>query len=276
MTQHYTHDEAPPNKYFHFLPNMYDDDLDPFEYRLIGHYKRVGTSWEGVRKTAEICKMSVGKVTKTRKSLEAKGLIKVQMLTRKDLKDRGLVTDLKPDDKNKICVVTVTDVMEQNTARYKTADPVHHVNTPVHGVNTPVHHVNKRRTIEKEPSVSHAPLLDPFFDAIAAVWNTRATGTVNKIKYMMLGTSSDSEWAECNFEPPANPAEILDFGKWYKRKNPELSIPRKPEKIQRWFYEFRDATAKKITPLDPAHDLSIPVDFEPALLQFLPKAVGDE
>lgn len=145
------HDEAPASKYFHVLPNMYDDDLNPYEYRLIGHYKRVGTSWEGVRKTAEKCGMSVGKVTKTRKDLEAKELIKVQMLTRKDLKDRGLVNDAHPDDKNKICVVTVVDVMEQNVARYKSATPVHEVNTPVHHVNIPVHDVNERITNEVEP-----------------------------------------------------------------------------------------------------------------------------
>lgn len=145
------HDEAPTSKYFHVLPNMYDDDLDPFEYRLIGHYKRVGTSWEGVRKTAEKCGMSIGKVTKTRKALESKELIKVQMLTRKDLKDRGLVNDAHPDDKNLICVVTVVDVMEQNVARYKPATPVHVVNTPVHLVNNPVHEVNERITPELEP-----------------------------------------------------------------------------------------------------------------------------
>lgn len=276
MTQQLSHDESPSNKYFHFLPNMYDDDLDPFEYRLIGHYKRVGTSWEGVRKTADTCKMSVGKVTKTRKALEAKGLIKVQMLTRKELKDRGLVNDAKPDDKNKICVVTVVDVMEQNIARYKTVDPVHHMNTPVHGMNAPVHHMNKRITNEEEPTKTRTPLLDPYFDAIAAVWNIRASGFVNSAKAMMRGTSRNGEWSGCNFEPPTNPAEILEFGKWYKRKNPDLSLPRKPEKIQHWFYEFRAAAAKKITPLDPAMDLSILQEFDPILTPYMPKAVGDE
>lgn len=127
-----------------------------------------------------------------------------------------------------------------------------------------------------KPSINRMPLLDPFADAISKVWKTRATGLVNNIKYMMLGTAKGGEWAGSNFDPPTNPAEILAFGKWWKQKHPDLTIPNKPEKIQRWFYEYRDAAAKKITPLDPAHDLSIPVDFKPALYQFLDKAVGDE
>lgn len=148
---HLVHDAGAFQKYFHLMPNMYDDDLDPYEYRLLGHYKRVGVSWEGTRQVAEKCKMSVGQVSKTRKSLAAKNLLKVEMLTRKKLTERGLVQDIDPDDKVEICVVTVVDVTEQNVSRYAKSHTVHHVNTPVHGVNTPVHQVNERITIEEEP-----------------------------------------------------------------------------------------------------------------------------
>jgi DNA-binding MarR family transcriptional regulator len=65
-------------KYFTQFPNIIDDwGLDPYEYRLLLHYYRVGECWEGVRKTAEICKMSTGKVANSRKTLEEKGLIKI-------------------------------------------------------------------------------------------------------------------------------------------------------------------------------------------------------
>ena len=51
--------EAPPGKYFTMLLNMADDDLDPFEYRLLGHYIRVcgagkdGSCFETTRTTAQ-------------------------------------------------------------------------------------------------------------------------------------------------------------------------------------------------------------------------------
>lgn len=135
---------------------------------------------------------------------------------------------------------------------------------------------NTQTNPSSKPTTKPAPLLDPMADAISHVWKTKASGIVDNIKFMMLGTARSVDWSRCNFDPPANPQEILSFGKWWKQKHPDLTIPNKPEKIQRWFYEYRDAAAKKITPIDPAHDLSIPVEFEPVLLQFLPKAVGDE
>lgn len=131
-------------------------------------------------------------------------------------------------------------------------------------------------TEKKKNTLVRTPILDPVWDAISAVWKTKASAIIGNMKAMMSGTAKNGEWAAANFDPPANPAEILDFGKWYARKNPDLSLPRKPEKIQHWFYEFRQATAKKITPLDPALDLSKPTEFTLPLYQFLDKAVGDE
>jgi len=58
------------------LPNMYDDaDLDPYEFRLLVHYVRVGTCWQNTRTTAKICHMSIGQVCNKRKSLASKGFI---------------------------------------------------------------------------------------------------------------------------------------------------------------------------------------------------------
>lgn len=66
-------------KYFTQFPNIIDDsDLTPYEYRLLLHYYRVGETWEGVRKTSEICSMSIGKVSQCRKTLEQKGFIRVE------------------------------------------------------------------------------------------------------------------------------------------------------------------------------------------------------
>jgi hypothetical protein len=70
----------PRRKYFTILPNIYDDsDLDPFEFRLLAHYSRVGDCWESVRTTAEKTVMSPGAVVKKRRSLHNKGWISLSM-----------------------------------------------------------------------------------------------------------------------------------------------------------------------------------------------------
>ena len=64
------------------LPNMCDDDLDPYQYRLYAHYKRWcgangGTVTESVRRTADACRMSATKVIETREWLSANGWITI-------------------------------------------------------------------------------------------------------------------------------------------------------------------------------------------------------
>lgn len=121
--------------------NMMDDDLNPYQYRLLGHYKRVcgedGACWEGVRKTAKTCRMSTGKVSQTRRELETLGYIKTQ------------------PGENDGLLITIIDRWAENVARYSkrsySEHPVHGVNTSVHTVNTPVHDVNERITLEEEP-----------------------------------------------------------------------------------------------------------------------------
>lgn len=258
------------------IPKMCSLDLNPYELALYCNYKQTasddGYCDKSNSKLAKETHMSVGKVKQAKKSLEDKKLITIEH--RKD----------KSGIENQTTYIKIVDIWKQNHDRYaiKGSQDMtrggHHMTTPWSPDNQGVVTTRPQiRTSEEKPLKNYrAPLLDPFFDAIAAVWETRATGFVNNMKAMMLGTSTDSEYAGSNFDPPANPQEILSFGQWYKRKNPELSIPRKPEKIQRWFYDFRVATAKKISTVDPAHDLSIPVDFEPVLLQYLPKAAGNE
>src|SRR5688572_30570676 len=88
-------------RYYHQMLNMADDDLGPYEYRLLGHYIRVGECWESVRTTAQITKMSVGMVVKTRKGLATLGYIQVE-----------------PHPKEETYLVTVVDRMAENVARY--------------------------------------------------------------------------------------------------------------------------------------------------------------
>ena len=58
------------------IPNLYDDsDLDPYEFRLLVHYVRVGNCYESTRTTAKKCHMSVGQVSEKRESLVRGGWI---------------------------------------------------------------------------------------------------------------------------------------------------------------------------------------------------------
>ena len=56
--------EAPFSKYFTMMLNMADDDLNPYEYRLLAHYVRIGGDvYETTKTTAMKTKMSSGKVS---------------------------------------------------------------------------------------------------------------------------------------------------------------------------------------------------------------------
>jgi hypothetical protein len=93
-------------KYFHVMLNMADDDLGPFEYRLLGHYIRVcgaesdGICFQSVRNIAQATQMSIPKVIEARKTLQAAGWIRVV------------------EQSNKSHRITVVDRMEENIKRY--------------------------------------------------------------------------------------------------------------------------------------------------------------
>lgn len=129
-------DDGREGKYFHLMVNMADDDLNPYQYRLYGHYKRVcgesrdGACWESTRTTAEKCRMSAGKVTSTRRELVEMGYIQITA----GAKDQTLA-------------VTLKDMMGVNIRRYQKSESsefgVHEVNTSVQDMNTTVHEVNQ-------------------------------------------------------------------------------------------------------------------------------------
>ena len=105
MTDQQITDAGDLRKYRIELPNIADDDLDPFQFRLYGHYKRVcgaggGECRESVRTTATNCKMSAEKVISTRQWLADNGWI-----------------SLNQDDKN-IYHITITDRWPENFVRY--------------------------------------------------------------------------------------------------------------------------------------------------------------
>jgi DnaD/phage-associated family protein len=116
-------DDGDLKKYRTELPNLYDDaGLDPFEFRLLAHYKRVGACTEGTRTTAGVCKMSTGQVSQKRRSLHRKGFIVMKKVT--------------ISEKEYSYKITVVDKWRENFEKYApAATPV-----PVHTVNTPRSH----------------------------------------------------------------------------------------------------------------------------------------
>ena len=104
MKQAITQDR-PVSAYFMQIPNMADDDLDPFQFRLYAHYiRRAGTSgacFESVRTTAQACSMSITKVIQARDWLAANGWISTE-----EANANGTLN------------VRIRDRMPENVARY--------------------------------------------------------------------------------------------------------------------------------------------------------------
>lgn len=131
-TPDHIRDDGQMGKYFHQMLNMADDDLDPYEYRLLGHYVRVcgrgGSCWEAIETTAHVCKMSVGMASKTRRRLAELGWI-----------------SLTPGRNNSL-TVRLIDRMSDNVQRYK----------PSPGESKPSSHEGKPSPHESKPSPGEA------------------------------------------------------------------------------------------------------------------------
>jgi len=86
-------------------------------------------------------------------------------------------------------------------------------------------------------------LLDGVWDAIGEVWPDLkdACGYRGKMRKFMLGecVKADKEWHTHQLSRPVTPEEVLSFGKWYTQKYPDLSMPTKPETLEKMWSEFR-------------------------------------
>lgn len=140
-------------KYFTQFPNIIDDsELDPFEFRLLLHFYRVGQCTQGVRTTANICKMSTGKVAQVRKRLEEKGFIKITPFG---------------DSVN----INVIDKYIENGQKYRSSGEqgVHAVDTSVHAVDDRCSpHEHKKNPSKKNPLRIDLPFQS---DAFLEKWN---------------------------------------------------------------------------------------------------------
>ena len=282
---------APSHKYFTTMLNMADDDLDPFQYRLLAHYIRKsghgGTIDESVRETARLTKMSTVKVQKARNDLAAMGYLAVTIPTKSQARKGATVH------------VSILDRWAENINRY--AKPVSDLTqVEAEGVlnltqqpvleitqvtREPVLNLTRKKKNYKEPKKKNSEE-----DQFRIEW----------AQYVDYGCALLKTFGiDCSFQ---NPSEMpraaltnyLDTAKQIKAAGATLDeIPAlyryvsnraKRENwsgfgvktLAKYFLEYRATATKKITPLDPAMDLSILQEFDPILTPYMQKAVGDE
>lgn len=174
-------------KFFTQFPNIIDDsDLSPFEFRVLIHYYRVGECWEGVRTTAEKCRMSTGKVTDVRKTLEEKGFIKVT-----------------PNGDG--VTIEVVDKTKENLEKYCSPHEqgVHHMNSSVHHMNdtrSPHEHKNNHiKNNQLRNITAYAVCVDFWLKEFHPDWTFSSTHgktlkqLISKIKTLLVakGRSAD-------------------------------------------------------------------------------------
>ena len=109
-------DQSDLRNYRTELPNLYDDsDLSVYEYRLLGHYKRVGKCTEGLETTAKKCKMSEGMASQTRQSLAEKNFIKLERVEMDAGRYRFVVrvVDRWIENFSKYSLLSVEEIAEQ-------------------------------------------------------------------------------------------------------------------------------------------------------------------
>lgn len=121
-------------KYRTEIPNLYDDaGLDVYEFRLLIHYCRRGHTFEGTRKTAQICQMSVSTVSTRRRSLA----------------DKGYINLTEPEDETDTVKVDVVDIWARN---FETYSPRSSGERPRSEDERPVRQANERiNPVKKKP-----------------------------------------------------------------------------------------------------------------------------
>jgi hypothetical protein len=135
-------DKSNDRAYFSLMPNMLDDLLDPYEYRLYAHFKRVcgesGTCWQSTTTIAEACKMSVGKVSEAKGRLQELGLITIEEKTR-------------PNGGRPYHSITINDVWARNMS-HCTRPSSHNERASSLGEQASSHDEPKKNPHEEEPT----------------------------------------------------------------------------------------------------------------------------
>lgn len=134
------------------------------------------------------------------------------------------------------------------------------------GIN---HHIESSNSIVGENS--NTKPRNAMYDAIETIWKYTAARN-GQLAKMLQGTSTNRTYKEYNLETPITPEQLLQWASWYRRTelkgNAEMSMVESPIKIQssitHWQQE-RQRIEQQTSDCDPAHDLSIAIDFKPVL-----------
>lgn len=165
------------HKYFHQMLNMADDDLNPHEYRLLGHYLRWaghgGTREEGIRQTAKVCHMGQKALRKHRAALVTKGYLRLIEPTAEQLKE---------GEPTKIIVL---DRWAENIARYAQTDTPP-VSKQIQGspepvskqIHPPVSKQIHKEELSLEEQKSEEPIVD--FPSHMVAFEQRNNGRTHK------------------------------------------------------------------------------------------------
>jgi hypothetical protein len=73
----------------------------------------------------------------------------------------------------------------------------------------------------------------------------------------LMGNAAQKGRKEYNLSPAATEDEIYAFGKWYRRTNPDIPMPKSGEKLLLWFGQFRTCADYASRMTVAAHEMNI-------------------
>lgn len=238
------------HKFFTMMLNMADDELDPFQYRLLGHYIRWaghgGIHQEGIRQTAKVCRMSVNTVRKTREQLAQMGYIELEIPSKEEAK-KGVPTRIKVIDRwaenilryskpisNQIQGVSnMTQDKPQTCAKSDTppvSNPTHYEE---HGEEQILEEQNQKDISpqgEQPKPTAFEPFIEELFPddeptpkltnhqvLVGAVMLAFGAGGgfAATLAKQLTGTADKGKRQEWNIKPGMAPVEIVAFASWY-------------------------------------------------------------
>lgn len=259
MSEQKVTNEGFAGKYYHTMLNMSDDDLDVYEYRLLGHYQRVcgsaghGSCWESTRTTATKTKISIGKVSAVRKSLQ----------------DKGYISITTEHDKADTLLIMIIDRWAENIMRYNKENNierspheqgVHHMNIERSPHETKNNHI--RKTNEEKESPLNPPdgeseavkdsdisstALNDMKQAVKQhlkQYNPRQQENVAKI---LLGVAKGKN-VDFNISKPITPYMLDVFVTWWddnhKKNGVPLTRPKNMDSVKQWVESWLEDTYK--------------------------------
>lgn len=99
-----------------------------------------------------------------------------------------------------------------------------------------------------------------YLEQVKMAWGV-AGGTANNIFKQMFGLSTDEDRKDNPIDKPLGLNDIVPFEKWYKTKNPDITMPRNAEPLANWVHKYWLEHDKPII-THPSHKPAVP-DIQP-------------